>query len=160
MHYFTIYLRFFKGKRKFPWRGRGSLFQREAKFSPWRGGSLLGGPRGDSESPPLGPSKPPITPLKRPLRGLAAPGAEPPPQRSAKGWLNLPAKRGKIEERALIQRHCASIRALAFILPCPARQTPIAGSGANVNPKTAGGGRGGLEGPRGRYYGNLPLAPP
>ena len=74
-------------------------------------------------------------PLKRPLRGLAAPGAGPPPQRSAKGWLNLPAKRGKIEERALIQRHCASIRALAFILPCPARQTPIAGSGANVAPK-------------------------
>ena len=27
---------------------------------------LLGGPRGDSESPPLGPSKPPVTPLKRP----------------------------------------------------------------------------------------------
>ena len=79
---------FFKGKRNFPWRG----------------GFFLGGPRGDSESPPLGPSKPPVTPLKRPLRGLAAPGAGPPPQRSAKGWLNLPAKRGKIEKVTLIQR--------------------------------------------------------
>ena len=43
-------------------------------------------------------------PLKRPLRGLAAPGAGPPPQRSAKGWPNLPAKRGKIEKEALTFR--------------------------------------------------------
>ena len=58
-----------------------------------------GGIRGSSVSSPLNPSTPPITPFKRPLRGLAAPGAGPPPQRSAKGWLNLPAKRGKIRKR-------------------------------------------------------------
>ena len=47
--------------------------QREAKL-PWRGGFFLGGPRGDSESPPLGPSKPPVTPLKRAAqRGPAGP---------------------------------------------------------------------------------------
>ena len=86
-----------------PGGGFESLLQREAKI-PWRGGSFLGGPRGDSEFPPLGPSKPPVTPLKRPLWGLAAPGAGPPPQRSAKGQLNLPAKRGKTEKKALIQR--------------------------------------------------------
>ena len=89
-----------------------------------------GGIRGSSVSSPLNPSTPPrrrgvkifdfavavafgdleaqrasnLSPLKRPLRGLAAPGAGPPPQRSAKGWLNLPAKRGKTEEKALIQR--------------------------------------------------------
>ena len=57
-----------------------------------------GGIRGSSVSSPLNPSTPPITPFKRPLRGLAAPGAEPPPQRSAKGSLNLPAKRGKTEK--------------------------------------------------------------
>ncbi len=61
-----------------------SLLQREAKF-PLAGRLFFGGPRGDSEFPPLGPSKPPVTPLKRPLWGLAAPGAGPPPQRSAKG---------------------------------------------------------------------------
>ena len=102
---------------------------------PLAGRSFYGGPRGDSESPPLGPSKPPVTPLKRPLWGLAAPGAGPPPQRSAKGWRNLPAKRGKTEKETLIQRHCASVRALSFILPCPARQIPVSKSGANVTPK-------------------------
>ena len=81
----------------------GSLFQREAKLAlagrlfSWRA-------QGGFRFPPLGPSKPPVTPFKRPLWGLAAPGAGPPPQRSAKGWLNLPAKRGKTEEKALIQR--------------------------------------------------------
>ena len=57
---------FFKGKRNFPWLG----------------GFFLGGPRGDSESPPLGPSKPPVTPLKRaaqrgPHGPLAAAGFPP-----------------------------------------------------------------------------------
>ena len=66
--------------------------------------AICGGIRGSSESSPLNPSTPPITPFKRPLWGLAAPGAGPPPQRSAKGQLNLPAKRGKTEEKALIQR--------------------------------------------------------
>ena len=79
-------------------------FSKGKQIFPWRGGTFLGGPRGDSESPPLGPSKPPVTPLKRPLWGLAAPGAGPPPQRSAKGSPNLPAKRGKTEKATLIRR--------------------------------------------------------
>ncbi len=55
-----------------PGGGFESLLQREAKF-PWRRGSFHGGPRGDSESPPLGPSKPPVTPLKRAAQGGLGP---------------------------------------------------------------------------------------
>ena len=53
--------------------GSDSFFKGNRNF-PWRGGFFLGGPRGDSESPPLGPSKPPVTPLKRAAqRGPAGP---------------------------------------------------------------------------------------
>ena len=105
------------------------FFQRETKIAQ-RWAAICGGIRGSSVSSPLNPSTPPrrrgvkifdfavavafgdleaqrasnLSPLKRPLRGLAAPGAGPPPQRSAKGWLNLPAKRGKIEKVTLTKR--------------------------------------------------------
>ena len=70
--------KFAQSGRLFSWRaqGRGFLnsFCKGKRNFPWRGGSFLGGPRGDSESPPLGPSKPPVTPLKRAAqRGPAGP---------------------------------------------------------------------------------------
>ena len=97
-----------------PGGGFESLLQREAKF-PWRGGSFLGGPRGDSESPPLGPSKPPVTPLKRaaqrgPAGPLAATGFPRRRNRPDKGRRIFPLLKRAMRVWAAAQRAPGSAR--------------------------------------------------
>ena len=154
--------------------GGEALLQREAKF-PWRGGFFLGGPRGDSESPPLralqttrNPPETATVGARRPRRGAT-------PDHPARAANIIPP---------------IGLTVLAFIRPdfsggasrgggreapsqgeriepggeqnlfCDPEPRPGKAEAGAANERPARGGRGGLEGPRGRYYGNLPLAPP